>query len=423
MQAAGAAAPGAPRVVAAAAVGNLLEWYDWSVYGFLVVYIGINFFPSDSATASLLLTFATFGAGFLMRPAGAIVMGWVAERHGRKRALMITFYVMVAGTVPIAFIPNYDAIGVAAPLMLVACRLLQGFSTGGELGGALAFLAEWAPPRRRAFYTSFQQASTQGVALLGSGVAALLNAALSPAEMAAWGWRLPFLAGGLLLPLAFWLRSHMDETPVYLAARQRHAAPPTVRVAVPLTLRAIALIVAPVASQYLFFTYMVTFAAQYGGLSQGEALLSNTIALGVMVISIPVMGALSDRMGRRPMLIGASVISLFGAVGIFSYIASAPGLPAIVAIQVCVAVVTAMFHGASPAAVTELFSSTGRALLVPVAYAIGVALAGGFAPFVAVLLIDWTGSASAPGWYIAAACVLTGSVAMGMRETARLRLD
>lgn len=422
-QAEAAAAPGAPRVVAAAAAGNLLEWYDWSVYGFLVVYIGINFFPSSSATASLLWTFATFGAGFLMRPVGAIVIGWVAERHGRKTALMTTFYVMAAGTVPIACIPNYDAIGVYAPMLLVACRLLQGFSAGGELGGALAFLAEWAPPRRRAFYTSFQQASTQGGVLLGSGVATLLNAALTPADMAAWGWRLPFLLGGLLLPVAFWLRRRIDETPVYLAARQRRAPPPAPREAARLTLRAIGLIVAPVASQYLFFTYMATFVALYGGLPQEQALLSNTIALGVMVVCIPAMGALSDRVGRRPLLIAASAIGLAGAAAVFSYIATAPGLLAIVALQACLAVVVAMFHGAGPAAVTELFSSCGRALLVSLAYGLGVALAGGGAPFLAVWLMHWSGSPAAPGWYIAAACAITGAVALRMRETAGCRLD
>jgi MHS family proline/betaine transporter-like MFS transporter len=460
-------------VLGAAAVGNLLEWYDWGVYGFLITYIGLNFFPSSSSTATLMMTFAAFGAGFLMRPVGAIAAGWIGETRGRKDALLVTLLVMAAGTAPIAFIPSYQSIGIWAPMLLLLCRLLQGLSTGGELGGSLAFLAEWAPARHRGFYVSLQQASTHGGTLLGSAVAASLNAVLTPEQMTDWGWRLPFLAGGALLPVALWLRFRVDETPYYLAARRnaaRSVTPPVSHVPKPssapvahggaysastrapadshdragvtqahgpasaLAARgagaalgrklatAIGLIAAPVACQYLFFTYLATFAVRYGGLTEAEALGANSVALAMLMICTPIMGAASDRIGRRPLLLAASGALLLAAAPAFACVASSPGMTAVLCLQAALAIVVSMFHGAGPAAVTELFPTQGRALLVSIAYGLGVALAGGFAPFIAIWLIEHTGSTTAPALYIAAACAVTAWAAARMPETAQRSL-
>lgn len=407
------------RMIGAAAAGNLLEWYDWGVYGFLVTYIGINFFPSASSIATLLMAFATFGAGFLMRPVGALVIGHVAEKHGRKTALLATLATMAVATLPIAFIPNFERIGLWAPALLLACRLLQGFSTGGELGGALAYLAEWAPQAQRGAWISLQQASTHGGMLLGSTVAAAMNAMLGAHRMADWGWRIPFLLGGLLLPVALWLRRRLDETPVFRAGR---AALPRPRLPLARMGMAVCFIAGPVACQYLFFTYLSTFAVQYGGLSQAEALTANAAALGVLVVGVPAMGALSDRVGRRPMLAGASLLLVVLAVPVFAGVARAPGAAAVLAIQAGIAIVVAMYHGASPAAVTELFPTQGRALAVSMSYAIGVALFGGFAPLAAAWLVAATGSTLAPALYLAAACCVTGGAALCMAETARGQL-
>ncbi len=415
-----AAASGPVRVIGAAAAGNLLEWYDWSVYGFLITYIGLNFFPAGAPDATLLLTFAAFGAGFLMRPIGACAAGWIGETHGRKAALQLTLLVMAAGTVPIAFIPNHASIGMWAPVLLVLCRLLQGLSTGGELGGALAFLAEWAPEGRRGLYVSLQQASTHGGTLLGSGVAASLNGVLSPEQMADWGWRVPFLLGGAILPVAIWLRAHMGETPLYLAARRQPAARTNT---VPRLGLAIGLIAGPVAAQYLLFTYLAAFAVRHGGLAESAALAANTAALAVLMVCTPAMGALSDRIGRRPLLAAASVAVLLAAGPAFACVGAAPGIGTVLAIQAGLALVVAMFHGAGPVAVAELFPTQGRALLVSVAYGAGVALAGGFAPFAATWLIGRTGSTTSPALYLAAACAITALAVARMPETAHGQLS
>ncbi|MRW84155.1 MFS transporter [Pseudoduganella sp. FT26W] len=417
-----AAAPDT-RLIGATVLGNFLEWYDWCLYGFLIAYIRLNFFPTYSDSTALILAFATFGAGFLMRPAGAVVIGYIGEKHGRKTALTITLLVMAAGTLLIAFIPSHRVIGAWAPALLLACRLLQGFSTGGELGGSLSYLTESAPNLRRGVVVSLQQASTHCGTLLGCGTATLLNAALGAEQMAAWGWRLPFLLGGaLLLPIA-WLLRRASPAPATLPAALP-AVPASAGLArsAPLVIKAIGLIVAPVVCQYLFFTYMTTYAVQYGGFSQTEALTSNTLALAVMTLATPLMGALSDRYGRRPLLIYASLILMFAAAPAFSLVSSAPGLPAMLGLQGGLALVVSMLHGSSPVAVTELFPTQGRVLLVSVAYGLAVALAGGFAPLIAIWLIEHTGHASAPALYIASACMLTGWIAYRAEETAYRKL-
>lgn len=420
---AGAGVPDLRRVVGAATVGNVLEWYDWAAYGYLVIHIGAAFFPAEDPTASLLLAFATFGVGFVTRPLGAAVVGWIGEVHGRRAALMTTFVVMAIATLLIAFIPTYASIGIWAPICLAICRMLQGFSTGGELGGSLAFIIEWAPDRRRGLYASFQQVSTIGGLLLGSGVAALMNTLLSAEEMAQWGWRVPFLLGGVLLPVGLWLRSRMEETPMYVAAKRNNAPSPSAWTSAALVLRAVGIMAAPVAGPYLVFTYFATYTVTFGGLTQAEALWSNTIGLVVVMLFTPLMGAWSDRIGRRPMLLAATAFFLAAGHFIFSFAASMPGFMSIVLLQAGLGVVIAVFHGVCPVAVTELFPTRGRSLLLSLAYAVGIALAGGFAPFIATWLIASTGSSTAPAYYLVATALVTIVTVLASRETAHGRLS
>ncbi|WP_343712535.1 MFS transporter, partial [Inquilinus sp.] len=208
------------QAVGAAVIGNILEWYDFAIYGYLATLIAHAFFPSADEVGALLSTFAAFGVGFVARPIGGIVIGRIGDTRGRKAALVLTIFMMAIGTVGIGLIPDHSTIGVLAPVLLVVCRLLQGFSAGGEWGGSTAFIVEWAPPGRRGFFGSFQQASVALGLLLGSGVAALFSTVLTADQMAGWGWRIPFLIGAILVPVGIYMRRNIDETPAYRAAHE-----------------------------------------------------------------------------------------------------------------------------------------------------------------------------------------------------------
>ena len=212
------------QAVAAAVIGNVLEWYDFAVYAFVAIHISRKFFPAGDEVSALLATFLAYGLGFLARPLGGIVIGRIGDTRGRKAALLLTILLMAIGTVLIGVLPSFATIGYLAPLLLVVARLLQGFSAGGEWGSSTAFIVEWAPPAERGYYGSFQQTSVVAGLLLGSGVAALLNTVMTPAEMGSWGWRIPFLLGGLIGPVGMYMRRTIDETPAY---QRMTAAPAT----------------------------------------------------------------------------------------------------------------------------------------------------------------------------------------------------
>jgi len=207
------------QAVGAAVIGNVLEWYDFAVYAYLAGVIGKNFFPGTNETAQLLGAFLVFGLGFVMRPLGGTAIGWLGDHKGRKVSLLLTIFLMAAGTVLIGLVPTYASIGVLAPTLIVLARLMQGFSAGGEWGGSTAFIVEWAPIDRRGFFGSFQQSSVATGLLLGSGVAALTNTVLSAADVESWGWRIPFLIGGLILPVGIYMRARIGETPAYQRSR------------------------------------------------------------------------------------------------------------------------------------------------------------------------------------------------------------
>lgn len=416
--------PSVVRVITAASIGNVLEWYDWGAFAFLVTYIAVNFFPSQDPTAALLSTFATFGAGFIARPVGALVIGRIGDKFGRKVALMTTIYLMAAGTVAIAFIPSFETIGIWAPVLLVIARLLQGLSTGGELGGSIAFMIEWAPSNRRGFYTSFQQSSTIAGLLLGSGLAATLNTILGSAEMAEWGWRLPFIFGGILLPVGLWMRATVDETPIYRKARAAgHVVVKTsYSQSFRMVLNAIGLGICWTSCQYLILTYMATYTAKFGGLSETEALWSNTIALVVAMVLTPFWGFLSDRVGRRPLLIFVNLFFLVIGYFAFSFIASAPGLMWVIATQCVLAAFMAIHTGVGPSAIAEIFPTHSRSFLASVAFALVVTVFGGFSPYTATWLIQHTGSPVSPSIMLLFTGLVATATALLSRETAHTAL-
>ena len=415
--------PGFAKIIAAATIGNVFEWYDWSVFAFVATYIARNFFPSQDPTAALLSTFATFGAGFLARPVGALVIGWVGDRFGRKASLMTTIWIMAVGTIATAVIPNFATIGVWAPVLLVLARLLQGISTGGELGGSLAFIIEWAPGNRRGFYGSFQQASTVIGVLMGSGLAAILNSLLSPDQMTAWGWRIPFLIGSLLLPVGIWMRRDVEDTPVYRASKDAPAVSTPVGIGFVMVLRAIGLGICWTTCQYLILTYMATFTHRLGGLTETQALWSNTAGLIFAIVLTPVMGLLSDHVGRRPLLLVVNLFFAFGGYFIFRFVSSAPGLSWIVITQCVLGCIMAIHLGVGPAAITEIFPTKSRSFLNSLAFALVVTIFGGFSPYIATWLIATTGSPIAPAIQLLVTGLIATATVAFSRETAYRNLS
>jgi MFS transporter, MHS family, proline/betaine transporter len=407
------------QAVSAAVIGNVLEWYDFAVYGFLASIIGKTFFPSGDDVSQLLAAFAVYGVGFLARPIGGIVIGRIGDTRGRKTALVLTIMLMAAGTVLIGLIPGYASIGIAGPLLVLIARLMQGFSAGGEWGGSTAFIVEWAEEGERGFLGSFQQCSVSAGLLLGSGVAALVATLLEPATMEAWGWRVPFLLGALLGPVGIYMRRNIDETPAYEKAMRTPAAAADDDVA-PfwLAARAFGFTILWTVAFYIFLNYMPTFIKTYAKVSSAAALWSNTIGLLVLVVAIPIMGRLSDRIGRKPLLLACCVCFIVLPYPVFVLYLSAPPLGVIIAVQVVFGLIIAMFSGAGPAAISEIFPTRIRSTWMTTGYALSVAIFGGFAPYIATWLIATTGSPISPVYYVIAAAVVSTIVIARLKETA-----
>ncbi|GAB3681734.1 MFS transporter [Salinisphaera aquimarina] len=416
------------KAVVAAAFGNVLEWYDFAVYGFLATTIGHHFFPSDSEAAALIATFAVFGVGFIVRPLGGIVIGWIADRRGRKYALLLTLFAMAISTTVIGLIPSAASIGLWAPLLLLVARLVQGFSTGGEWGGSTAFMVEWAPAHRRGFFGSFQQSSVALGLLLGSAVVAVLGGLLGEAAMSDWGWRIPFLMGAVLGPVGLYIRRDVDESPAYeaaMAAGDTHfeatAVEPTA-LSIGRAARAFGFTTLWTVAYYVMLAYMPTFLQQHAGLSSTQSLWSNTIGLCVLVVAAPLMGALSDRWGRRPLLLGSCAAFFVLAWPLFTLVVASQAMVIVIAVQCLFALMIAMFSGPGPAAIAEMFPTRSRSLWMSTGYSLAVAVFGGFAPLIATVLIDGTGMVTSPTWYLMAAALLSGTVVLQMKETARSEL-
>ncbi|MBI1397806.1 MAG: MFS transporter [Betaproteobacteria bacterium] len=404
------------RAVAAAVVGNLLEWYDFAIYGYLATIVSRAFFSSADEVAALLATFATFGVGFVVRPLGGIVIGRLGDVRGRKVALTLTMFLMAAGTVTIGLIPTIDHIGVAAPILLVAARLVQGFAAGGEWGGSTAFIVEWAPHGRRGLYGSFQQASVAAGMLLGSAVAAVCSSLLSAQAMESWGWRIPFLLGGVLAPVGLYIRRSISETPAFEAARASAVRRPGEGLR--LAGKALGFTVLWTVAYYTMLSYMPTFTQKFAGLTRTQALWSNTVGLLVLVVTVPLAGHLSDRLGRKPLLLACCVGFAVLCFPLFRVLLEQPSLVTVIGIQVLFALMIATFSGPGPAAIAEIFPTHLRSTWMSAGYSVAAALFGGFAPFIATWLIARTGSPLSPTIYVIGAAVVSTFVIVRLRETA-----
>jgi MHS family proline/betaine transporter-like MFS transporter len=412
---------GRRQAIGAAVIGNILEWYDFSIYAFVATIIAKRFFPAGDEVAALLSTFAAFGIGFLARPLGGIIIGRLADQRGRKFALILTILMMAGGTVAIGLIPGYETLGWVAPALLVLARLAQGFSTGGEWGGSTSFIVEWAPENRRGLFGSIHQASVSTGLLLGSGTAALLSTVLAPETMQNWGWRVLFLLGGLLLPVGLYLRRNIAETPAFRRAQAE--APRTAEASgLLLAARAFGFTILWTVTSYAMLSFMPTFTQKFAGLSRVEALWSSTAGIVALVVAIPLMGYLSDRVGRRPLLLTCTVSFMLLSYPIFAVIVWGSRLAVILPVQVAVSVLIAFFSGPGPAAIAEIFPTRSRALWMSVGYSFAVAIFGGFAPYIATWLIEHTGSPLSPSFYVIAAAAISSIVIWRLKETAHERL-
>ncbi len=411
------------RAAFAGIAGNTLEFYDFGIYGFLATILARQFFFASTPYVALLQTFGAFGVGFVARPVGSLLLGRLGDTLGRRRTMVLTIVMMAGGTVGIGLIPGYQRIGVLAPLLLIVARLLQGLAAGGQWGNAAAFLAEWAGPKRRGLFGGMLLSSVSGGLLLGSGVAALFSSLLTSAHMMVWGWRLPFLLGGLLVPVGMYMRRNVEEPPVFVdrkeVERKDTGTPTVVREAgfAMRLLRATCLCMPLLVASYMVTVYMPSFAQLYGHIGRSAALWANTAALGMTVLLAPVVGSLSDRFGRRkPILLGSAMLMVFSWPVYFAIASSVP-VAYFVALQLFLTVLVVLCNGAVPSSVAETFTTSTRSVGSALANALAGVM-GGFAPFVSTWLVKSTGSAVSPSWLVAVAGAAAFMAALGMREAA-----
>ncbi|MEC3470465.1 MFS transporter [Bacillus tropicus] len=371
-------------------VGNLIEWYDWYVYSAFAVYFSAEFFPKGDPTSQLLNTAAIFAVGFLMRPIGSLLMGRYADRHGRRAALTLSITVMAGGSFIIACTPSYESIGIMAPIILVLARLLQGLSLGGEYGTSATYLSEMASSGRRGFYSSFQYVTLVAGQMVALGVQIVLQQLLSEPDMKAWGWRIPFIIGAMGAVAVLWLRRTMDESEQFsnIKSQKRESAgtisalmkhPKAVLTVVGLTLGG-------TVAFYTYTTYLQKFMVNTVGLPKEIVSWINFVALLIFVVLQPIAGLLSDKIGRRPLLIAFGILGTLLTAPIFFFMEkTSEPIVAFLLMMVGLIIVTG-YTSINAIVKAELFPTEIRALGVGLPYALTVAIFGGTAEFIALWL-------------------------------------
>ncbi|MBO9536338.1 MFS transporter [Herbaspirillum sp.] len=397
--------------------GNFLEQFDFFLFGFYATHISRVFFPAGSEFASLMLTFAVFGAGFLMRPLGAIILGAYIDEVGRRKGLIVTLSIMASGTILIACVPGYQTIGLLAPFLVLVGRLLQGFSAGAELGGVSVYLAEMATPGRKGFYTAWQSASQQiaivVAALMGYG----LNSWLSAGEIGAWGWRIPFFAGCIIVPFIFLLRRSLQETEAFQARTRRPAAREVYRTMLEHWRSVIAgmlLVAMTTTTFYLITIYTPTFGKSVLKLST-QASLVVTLLVGLSnFFWLPVGGLVSDRIGRRPVLLAITFLAILTSYPALSWLAASPSFERMLLVLLWLSFFFGMYNGAMVAALTEIMPEKIRVAGFSLAFSLATAVFGGFTPAISTYLIELTGDKAAPGYWLtfAAVCGLLSTLVL-----------
>jgi len=398
--------------------GNFLEMYDFMVYGYYAGAIARTYFPSGDPYASTMAAFAAFGAGFLMRPIGAIVLGAVIDRYGRRNGLLITLALMAVGTLTIAATPSYARVGLAAPVLVLVGRLVQGLSAGVELGGVSVYLAEIARPANRGFLVSWQSASQQVAVVFAAAIGLIASANLSRAEMADWGWRIPFVIGCALIPFLLLIRRRLEETPAFLARTERpgvrRIVASVVRNGVVVGLGAMMATLTTVAF-YMITAYTPTYGESVLHLSLASA-FTVTLCVGASnLVLLPLSGAMSDRIGRMPLLIGAALVVLTTSYPALHWLAAGPTFARLLMVELWLSAAYAAYNGAMVVFLTEVMPPAVRTSGFSLAYSLATALFGGFTPLVCTWLIHQTGDRAAPGLWLSLAALLGLTGALGLR--------
>lgn len=409
------------KAVLAAAIGNVMEWYDFGVYGYFAPILSALFFPAEDQLTSLLITFAVFGVGFVIRPLGGFIFGHYGDKLGRKNVLSITMIMMGIATCAIGFLPTYAQIGVAAPLILTFCRLVQGFSAGGEWIGSTSFIVEYATEKNRGFIGSWQMFSVGIGLLLGSSMGAFISRELSQEALQSWGWRIPFLLGIAIALLGFYMRTKIEETPRFkeMKTSEDTSGSPLIETLTKYpreTVLCLGFTINWTVSYYVALNYLPTYVAKIVNFPLAETMLSNTIGLVVFLALTPIMGWLSDRVGRKPLLLASCAGFALFTYPLFMLLNKAT-FTAILTAQIIFAVLQALFSGPGAAALAEIFPTKIRYSALSIGYNTSVVVFGGMAPFLCTYLIMTTKNTMAPSFYVIAGAVISFICICFLKET------
>ncbi|MBY0794748.1 MFS transporter [Corynebacterium parakroppenstedtii] len=420
------------RSVTSSFIGNFIEWFDYAMYGYLAAVIASVFFPESDSNVGLVLTFGLFAISFLIRPIGAVFWGHIGDRLGRTTTLSWSILLMSGATMCIAFLPGYNHIGILAPLLLLALRLVQGFSAAGEYAGAGTMLTEIAPSGHRGLFAAIVPASTASGLLLGSLLAALLNGVLSDANLHSWGWRIPFLLAAPLGIIGLWIRRHMDETNEFQRAQESkevavgtdepQKSPLAMVWKEPKALGiALAASLLNAIGFYVILSYLPTYLSEELGQNHTDSFIATSVTLFAYIFSVLFTGWLSDRVGRKRIMLTASIAFVITIVPAFMLL-EGEGLLLVIVIQLCMGMAVALNDGVLPSFLSEQFSTKVRLSGFALTFNAANAVFGGSAAMVATLLIGWTGSDLAPGFCLMAAAVVTFFAVLAARETSNHEL-
>jgi MFS transporter, MHS family, proline/betaine transporter len=404
------------RAVLAASIGNALEWYDFSVYAFFAIYISRNVFVDSGGASALINAFLVYGVAFIARPVGAVFLGAYADRSGRRAALTLALILMAAGSLCIAICPPYAVVGIGAPLLILCGRLLQGLSAGGEIGGAVSFLVEHAPPARRGTYAAWLQSSMGVSNILGALTGTTLTALLTPAQLESWGWRIPFILGLSVAPVGLWLRATLEETPAFEAAAHERANQPkrlltSLRDVFAEQPRALAIAagvsIVWVVSVYTLLLYMPTYVQRSLGFTPAAAFTASMVGNVAMVLGCIFAGRISDRVGRLLTVRIGTLLLLMATYPVLAWVVSTRTVAALFIGQTLFCAIVSVFAGSVPAVLAALFPPRLRSTGVSLTYNFAAVVFGGFAPAVLTFLTEKTHNIMAPAFYVVAAATVS----------------